>query len=31
MASDLDTLLEMGFDKLKVELAVQKSGGRKSS
>ncbi|KAI4167595.1 MAG: hypothetical protein LQ343_007093 [Gyalolechia ehrenbergii] len=27
MASDLDTLLEMGFDKLKVELAVQKSGG----
>ncbi|KAL9031018.1 MAG: hypothetical protein Q9196_000919 [Gyalolechia fulgens] len=27
MASDLDTLLEMGFDKPKAELAVKKSGG----
>lgn len=27
MASDLDTLLEMGFDKARAELAVKKSGG----
>ncbi|KAL8857348.1 MAG: hypothetical protein Q9178_006114 [Gyalolechia marmorata] len=27
MASDLETLLEMGFDKAKAELAVKKSGG----
>lgn len=27
MASDLDTLLEMGFEKSKAELAVKKSGG----
>ncbi|PSR98964.1 ubiquitin-related domain-containing protein [Coniella lustricola] len=27
MASDLETLLEMGFDKARAELAVKKSGG----
>ncbi|KAL8874341.1 MAG: hypothetical protein Q9174_000292 [Haloplaca sp. 1 TL-2023] len=27
MASDLDTLLDMGFDKPKAELAVKKTGG----
>ncbi|KAL8938100.1 MAG: hypothetical protein Q9216_004073 [Gyalolechia sp. 2 TL-2023] len=27
MASDIDTLLEMGFDKPKAELAIKKSGG----
>lgn len=31
MPSDLDTLLEMGFDKPKAELAVKESGGRKPS
>ena len=31
MASDLETLLEMGFDKGKAELAVKKSGGRMPS
>jgi hypothetical protein len=29
MSSDLDTLLEMGFDKARAELAVKKPGGRK--
>ena len=29
--SDLDTLLEMGFDKERAELAVKESGGCKSS
>jgi hypothetical protein len=29
MPSDLDTLLDMGFDKERAELAVKKSGGRK--
>lgn len=28
MSSDLDTLLEMGFDKARAELAVKQSGGR---
>jgi hypothetical protein len=28
MASDLDLLLEMGFDKTRAELAVKKTGGR---
>ena len=28
MASDLDTLLEMGFDKARAELAIKQSGGR---
>lgn len=28
--SDLDQLIEMGFDKERAELAVKKSGGRKS-
>lgn len=28
MASDLETLLEMGFDKARAELAVKQSGGR---
>lgn len=27
MASDLDTLLEMGFDKVRAEMAVKKAGG----
>jgi len=27
MASDLDTLLEMGFDKARAELAIKQSGG----
>ena len=27
MPSDLDTLLDMGFDKPKAELAVKKAGG----
>jgi hypothetical protein len=26
--SDLDLLLEMGFDKARAELAVKKNGGR---
>lgn len=26
--SDLDVLLDMGFDKARAELAVKKSGGR---
>lgn len=29
MPSDLDTLLDMGFDKERAELAVKKSGGRR--
>lgn len=29
MASDLDTLLDMGFEKARAEIAVKKSGGRK--
>lgn len=29
MSSDLDTLLEMGFDKSRAELAVKRGGGRK--
>lgn len=28
MASDLETLIEMGFDKERAEIAVKKSGGR---
>lgn len=31
MASDLDQLIEMGFDKERAELAVKKTGGRKLS
>lgn len=27
MASDLEMLLEMGFDKARAELAVKKTGG----
>lgn len=30
MASDLDQLIEMGFDKERAQLAVTKTGGRKS-
>lgn len=30
MASDLDQLLEMGFDPEKAKLAVKKTGGRES-
>lgn len=30
MPSDLDTLLDMGFDKERAEIAVKKTGGRKS-
>lgn len=30
VSTDLDTLLDMGFDKAKAELAVKKSGGCKS-
>lgn len=29
MASDLDTLIDMGFERARAELAVKKSGGRK--
>lgn len=29
MPSDLDTLLDMGFDKERAEIAVKKTGGRK--
>ncbi len=29
MSSDLDTLIDMGFERSKAELAVKKSGGRK--
>lgn len=29
--SDLDQLIEMGFDKDRAELAVKKNGGRKCS
>lgn len=28
MASDLEQLLDMGFDKARAEIAVKKSGGR---
>lgn len=28
MASDLDTLIDMGFERARAELAVKKSGGR---
>lgn len=31
MPSDLEQLLEMGFDKARAELAVKKSGGREQS
>lgn len=31
MASDLEQLIDMGFDKERVELAISKTGGRKSS
>lgn len=27
MASDLDTLIDMGFERARAELAVKKSGG----
>lgn len=30
MPSDLDQLLDMGFEKTRVEIAVKKSGGRAS-
>jgi hypothetical protein len=30
MASDLDQLIEMGFDKERAELAVKKTGGCRS-
>lgn len=30
MASDLDQLIEMGFDKERAQLAVTKTGGCKS-
>lgn len=29
MASDFDTLLDMGFEKARAELAIKKTGGRK--
>ena len=29
MATDLESLLEMGFEKPRAELALKKSGGRK--
>lgn len=29
MPSDLEALLDMGFDKERAEIAVKKSGGRK--
>ncbi len=29
MSSDLDTLIDMGFERPKAELAVKKTGGRK--
>ena len=29
-STDLDTLLEMGFDKARAELAMQKKGDRKA-
>jgi hypothetical protein len=28
MASDLETLLDMGFDTARAEIAVKKTGGR---
>lgn len=28
MPSDLDSLIDMGFDKSRAEIAVKKSGGR---
>lgn len=31
MASDLDQLIEMGFDKERAEIAVSKNGGCKLS
>lgn len=30
-SSDLDVLLDMGFDRERAELAVKKSGGRMSN
>jgi hypothetical protein len=29
-STDLDTLIDMGFDKPRAELAVKRTGGRKS-
>jgi hypothetical protein len=29
MATDLETLLDMGFDKARAEIAIKKSGGCK--